>query len=136
MPAITSTNKDSFKSHIKTWRKIFTSPLQQINLSDIENVFEYTSNTLTIGSQTVKVGLFGGREGDDVLDISSLTGGELLYLPGQVSDYVKLKTSEEHIDTLNWLHALTPRVVLENNNYKYLYLNEIFQIGSIQSFQL
>lgn len=130
MPAITSTNKDSFKSHIKTWRKIFTSPLQQINLSDIENVFESTSNTLTIGSQTVKVGLFGGREGDDVLDISSLTGGELLYLPGQVSDYVKLKTSEEHIDTLNWLYALTPRVVLENNNYNYLYLNEIFQIGS------
>ncbi len=142
MPAITSTNKESFKSHIKTWRKIFTSPLQQINLSDIENVFEYTSSLLTIGSQTVKVGLFGGREGDDVLDISSLTGGELLYLPGQVSDYVKIKTnnttnnnnevtsSQEHIDTIHWQYALTPRVVLEDNSSNYLYLNETFQLGS------
>lgn len=141
MPAITSTNKESFKSHIKTWRKIFTSPLQQINLSDIENVFENKSNSLTIGSQTVKVGLFGGREGDDVLDISSLTGGELLYLPGQRSDYVRLKTinttnnnnevtsSQEHIDTIHW-GSSTPRLVLENNNSNYLQIDETFQIGS------
>ena len=130
MPAITSTNKESFKSHIKTWRKIFTSPLQQINLSDIENVFENKSYSLTIGSQTVKVGLFGGREGDDVLDISSLTGGELLYLPGQVSDYVRLKTSDDHIDTIHWQYSLTPRLVLENNNSNFLYVDETFQIGS------
>lgn len=130
MPAITSTNKDFFKSHIKTWRKVFTSPLQQINLSDIQNVFEYQSDSLTIGTQTVKVGLFGGREGDEVLDISSMTNGELLYLPGQVSDYVRIKTGDDHIDTIHWEYELTPRVILDNDNYNYLYLNESFNIGS------
>ena len=101
MPAITSANKEFFKSHIKTWRKVYTSPLQQINLSDIENVFETTSNSLTIGTQTVKVGLFADVRAD-VLDISSLTNGELLYLPGQVTDYVRLKTGDDEINTIYW----------------------------------
>ena len=130
MPAITSANKEFFKSHIKTWRKVYTSPLQQINLSDIENVFETTSNSLTIGTQTVKVGLFGGREGDDVLDISSLTNGELLYLPGQVTDYVRLKTGDDEINTIYWYSSLQPRVLLDNNNYNRLYVNETFNLGS------
>ena len=135
MPAITSDNKNYFKSYLKRHRKKFTSPLQQINLSDLQNVFNSTNSGLTIGTQTVKVGLFGGKLGDDVLDISSLTGGELLYIPGQYQDYVKLKTDSSdryqtiyfHTENLNTCRIIDPS---STSGYNTLYLGETTNLGS------
>ena len=135
MPAITSDNKNYFKSYLKRHRKKFTSPLQQINLSDLQNVFNSTNSGLTIGTQTVKVGLFGGKLGDDVLDISSLTGGELLYIPGQYQDYVKLKTDSSdryqtiyfHAENLNTCRIIDPS---STSGYNTLYLGETTNLGS------
>ncbi len=132
MPAITSANKNYFKSHIKLYRKKFTSPLQELNLSDLENVFNSTNSSLVIGNQTVKVGLFGGKEGDEVLDISSLSNGELLYLPGQISDYVNLKTDNStNIDTIffhsnNGVRLLQPY----NDSYVGFYNGGSYTIGA------
>jgi hypothetical protein len=132
MPAITSTNKNYFKLYLKEHRKKFTSPLQQINLSDIQNVFVTTSDTLTIGTQTVKVGLFGGKLGDEELDISSLSNGELLYLPGAETDYVKLKTDNtDNYATLYFASSSgDSRLVLNNGGYNTLSLNETINIGA------
>ena len=132
MPAITSTNKNYFKLYLKEHRKKFTSPLQQINLSDIQNVFTSTSDSLTIGTQTVKVGLFGGNLGDEELDISSLSNGELLYLPGTESDYVKLKTDNtDNYDTLYFVSSSgDSRLVLGDGGYNNLSLDETVTVGS------
>ena len=132
MPAITSTNKNYFKLYLKEHRKKFTSPLQQINLSDIQNVFVSTSDSLTIGTQTVKVGLFGGKLGDEELDISSLSNGELLYLPGTETDYVKLKTDNtDNYATLYFVSSSgDSRLILNDNNYNTLSLNETINIGA------
>tara|TARA_B100000902_G_scaffold398218_1_gene464244 strand:+ start:4929 stop:6986 length:2058 start_codon:yes stop_codon:yes gene_type:complete len=132
MPAITSANKNYFKSHIKLYRKKFTSPLQELNLSDLENVFNSTNSSLVIGNQTVKVGLFGGKEGDEVLDISSLSNGELLYLPGQVSDYVNLKTDDSrNIDTLFFQSDNSVRLLQPyNDSYVGLYNGYSYTIGA------
>ncbi len=135
MPAITSDNKNYFKSYLKRHRKKFTSSLQQINLSDLQNVFNSTNSGLTIGTQTVKVGLFGGKLGDDVLDISSLTGGELLYIPGQYQDYVKLKTDSSdryqtiyfHAENLNTCRIIDPS---STSGYNTLYLGETTNLGN------
>ena len=131
MPAITSTNKNYFKLYLKEHRKKFTSPLQQINLSDIQNVFTSTSDSLTIGTQTVKVGLFGGKLGDEELDISSLSNGELLYLPGTESDYVKLKTDNtDNYATLYFVSSSgDSRLVLDDGGYNNLSLDETVIIG-------
>lgn len=131
MPAITSTNKNYFKLYLKEHRKKFTSPLQQINLSDIQNVFTSTSDSLTIGTQTVKVGLFGGNLGDEELDISSLSNGELLYLPGIESDYVKLKTDNtNNYATLYFISSSgDSRLVLDGGGYNNLSLDETVIIG-------
>ena len=132
MPAITSTNKNYFKLYLKEHRKKFTSPLQQINLSDIQNVFTSTSDSLTIGTQTVKVGLFGGNLGDEELDISSLSNGELLYLPGTESDYVKLKTDNtDNYATLYFVSSSgDSRLILDDDGYNTLSLDETVTIGS------
>lgn len=132
MPAITSANKNYFKSHIKLYRKKFTSPLQQLNLSDLENVFNSTNSSLVIGNQTVKVGLFGGKEGDEVLDISSLSNGELLYLPGQVSDYVNLKTDDSrNIDTIFFQSNNSVRLLQPyNDSYVGFYNGSSYTIGA------
>ena len=132
MPAITSTNKDYFKLYLKTHRKKFTSPLQQINLSDIQNVFVSTSDSLEIGTQTVKVGLFGGRLGDDPLDISSLTNSELLYLPGSETDYVRLKTNNsDSYATLKFTdNNGNCRLLFDDGGYNTLSLNETVIVGS------
>lgn len=132
MPAITSANKNYFKSHIKLYRKKFTSPLQQLNLSDLENVFNSTNSSLVIGNQTVKVGLFGGKEGDEVLDISSLSNGELLYLPGQVSDYVNLKTDDSrNIDTIFFQSNNNVRLLQPyNDSYVGFYNGSSYTIGA------
>jgi hypothetical protein len=132
MPAITSANKNYFKSHIKLYRKKFTSPLQELNLSDLENVFNSTNSSLVIGNQTVKVGLFGGKEGDEVLDISSLSNGELLYLPGQISDYVNLKTDNStNIDTI-FFHSNNSVRLLQpyNDSYAGFYNGGSYTIGA------
>ena len=92
MPAITSQNKDYFKGYLKRHRKRFDSDLQLINLSDLTNVFDQIDSNLTIGTQTVKVGLIGGNESDPSLDISSLTNNEFLYLPAETGDIILLKT--------------------------------------------
>ena len=91
MPAITSQNKNYFKGYLKRHRKKFTSDLQLINLSDLTDVFDQLDSNLTIGTQTVKVGLYG-TESDPPLDISSLTNNEFLYLPAQAGDAIFLKT--------------------------------------------
>lgn len=131
MPAITSLNSRYFKLYLKEHRKKFTSPLQQINLSDIQNVFVSTSDSLTIGTQTVKVGLFGGNLGDEELDISSLSNGELLYLPGTESDYVKLKTDNtNNYATLYFVSSSgDSRLVLDDGGYNNLSLDETVIIG-------
>ena len=92
MPAITSQNKDYFKGYLKRHKKRFDSNLQQINLSDLTNVFDQLDSNLTIGTQSVKVGLFTGKSSDTPLDISSLTSGEFLYLPAEPGDIILLKT--------------------------------------------
>jgi hypothetical protein len=135
MPAITSDNKNYFKSYLKRHREKFTNPLQQINLTDLQNVFNSTNTGFTIGTQTVKVGLFGGKLGDDVLDISSLTGGELLYIPGQYQDYIKLKTDSSdryqtiyfYTESLNYARIIDPA---STSGYNTLYLGETTNLGN------
>ena len=132
MPSITSTNKDYFKAYLKTHRKKFTDPLQSINLSDIQDIFVNTSNSLTIGTQTVKVGLFGGKLGDDPLDISSLSNGELLYLPGLQTDYVRLKTNDsDNYATLQFTNNDGAcNLLFDDGSHNVLSLDETVIIGS------
>lgn len=123
MPAITSQNKNYFKGYLKRHRKRFTSDLQLINLSDITDAFDVLDSNLTIGTQTVKVGLFGSKESDPPLDISSLSNNEFLYLPAQTGDVIFLKTG-----------SITSKLIYNGeNNFKYLGLDNVFTSYGLNS---
>lgn len=123
MPAITSQNKNYFKGYLKRHRKRFTSDLQLINLSDITDAFDVLDSNLTIGTQTVKVGLFGSEESDPPLDISSLSNNEFLYLPAQTGDVIFLKTG-----------SITNKIIYTGeNNFKYVGLDNVLTSYGLNS---
>ena len=85
----TSQNKETFKSHLRAYKNVFSSPILSARFEEVSPIM--LSHISGITSETrVDVPLFDNA-GTIVVGVgsTSVSGNNLIYLPGLENDFVK-----------------------------------------------
>lgn len=94
MPLPILENRASFKNYVRHFKNKFTSVIQNVSLTDIENILSQKSSGL--GNPSVKFIIFDNY---DVVDVTSLRDNKnYVYLPGLPNDSITLKFDNNQYD--------------------------------------
>lgn len=94
MPAPTIQNRSAFKNYIRHFKNKFTSQIQDVTLSQFENVLSYRASD--VGDVPVKFIVFDSY---DTIDVTSLRdNNNYVYLPGLPGDRINFTIDNNTVD--------------------------------------